>query len=94
VSKDEAISSGMMDAADYFSTVLLRAYPEVIVEQFNPKPHRLGLKITIPYHTEYGVSEVDDFAFVFMQQLYLVSDAKYLVAYTIEREQGDDDGSS
>ena len=87
----ESVDLGMVDAADYMSTVLMYAFPDIHIEEFKPRPHRLGLKITLPVQSEFEISEVDEFAFTFMQQLYLMSDCRYLIAYTVERERDEDD---
>jgi hypothetical protein len=91
---ESRIDTGQQDATDYMAMWLMRNFPDLDVKQETMKPHRQGLVLTLPSQTEYDTSVVDDAAFSVMQYLYFMSDCKYLVAYTIQRERFEEEENS
>ena len=86
----ESYDTDYEDAAAYVATLLARSFEGLEIEIYDVKPHRPGLRVTLPIHTDYEINEVDDLAMALMQTLYLSSGCYYLITTTIRREGEND----
>lgn len=78
------------DAADFFATSLLRQFPGVQFESFEPTEWRRGWRITLPVASLHAVQTVEDAAFELQQRFFW--DKDILLGYTVSREEEDDLG--
>lgn len=80
---DDPFEQAKLDCADYFASVMTRAFPGVQLEPLTPTAWRLGWRVVLPAQSDYTSLDVELLAFTIRDAMFFQKDI--LVPYVIER---------